>query len=165
MSAQATTTIDRQTPALFLDAVLSLAQTQLVGQLADETSVDGRTMGALGFSGALFAAAIAAKDVLGIFWWAPSLVLGAAALCCLAPTFGFGLDFRQGADLGPTAAVFYRTYRAEPLPVTREQLLSDLDRALSNNSRRLRAKQRALRAAVTILVLGLPISACLVGLS
>ncbi len=165
MSAQTTNATDRPTPALFLDAVLSLAQTQLVGQLADETSVDGRTMGALGFSGALFAAGIAAKDVLGMVWWAPSLVLGAAALCCLGPTLGFGLDFRQGTDLGPTAAAFYRTYRAEPLPATREQLLFDLDRALSNNSRRLHAKQRALRAAVTILVLGLPISACLVGLS
>jgi hypothetical protein len=36
-----------------LDASLSLAHTQLVGQLADETSLDARTMGTLGFIGAL----------------------------------------------------------------------------------------------------------------
>lgn len=39
--------------ASLLDAALSLARTQLVGQLVDETSVDGRMMGTLGFSGAL----------------------------------------------------------------------------------------------------------------
>lgn len=40
---------------LILAVVLSLAQTQIMGQLADETSLDGRTMGTLGFSGALLA--------------------------------------------------------------------------------------------------------------
>lgn len=63
------------------------------------------------------------------------------------------------------AAAFYRIYRTEPLSESRELLLSDLDRAFSNNARRLQAKERALRAAVAILLFGLPTSACFVGLS
>lgn len=51
-----------------LDASLGLAQTQLLGQLADETSIDGRAMGVLAFSGALLAADVAAKDTLGRWW-------------------------------------------------------------------------------------------------
>lgn len=148
-----------------MDAVLSLAQTQLVGQIVDETSVDGRTMGVLGFSGALLGIAVAAKGILGTFWWVPALVLGAAALCCLGPTLGLGLDSRQETDLGPQAAAFYQDYRAESLFRSRELLLSDLDRAYSSNACRLRAKERALHAAVVVLAAGLPLSACLVVLS
>ncbi len=116
-----------------LDAALSLARTQLVGQLADETSVDGRTMGTLGFSGALLAACLAVRNLLGAFWWMPLIVLGVAALCCLGPTLGLGIDFRRGTDLGPIADAFYLLYSAEPLARAREQLLSDLGRAFSNN--------------------------------
>jgi hypothetical protein len=148
-----------------LDAALSLAQTQLVGQLADETSVDGRTMGTLGFSGALLAAGLAAKGALGAFWWMPLVVLGTATLCCLGPTLGFGMDLARGTDLGPNADAFYRAYGAQPLVATCEQLLSDLDRALSNNARRYQAKQRALRVAVVTLAVGLPVSASVIGLS
>lgn len=36
-----------------LDATLAFSQTQLLAQIADETSLDGRTMGVLGFNGAL----------------------------------------------------------------------------------------------------------------
>lgn len=38
-----------------LDATLAFSQTQLLAQIADETSLDGRTMGVLGFNGALVA--------------------------------------------------------------------------------------------------------------
>jgi hypothetical protein len=68
-----------------LDASLALAQTQLVGQLADETSLDARSMGTLGFNGALLAADIAAKSLLGTFWWTPLVVIGLATACCLGP--------------------------------------------------------------------------------
>lgn len=71
-----------------LDASLALASTQLVGQLADETSLDARTMGTLGFAGALLAIAVAAKDVLGAAWWAPVVVIVCAVGCCLSPTLG-----------------------------------------------------------------------------
>jgi hypothetical protein len=71
---------EASTSANLLDAALSLARTQLIGQLADETSVDGRMVGTLGFSGALLAADLAAKGALGGFWWMPLPVLGVAAL-------------------------------------------------------------------------------------
>jgi len=148
-----------------LDAALSLAQTQVVGQLADETSVDGRTMGTLGFSGALLAADFAAKGILGMFWWTPMIVLGVATFCCLGPTLGIGIHFARGTDLGPNANAFYRGYKADPPQATREQLLSDLDQAFSSNARRLRAKERALRVAVTTLIVGLPLTVVLIGLS
>jgi hypothetical protein len=148
-----------------LDAALSLAQTQLVGQLADETSLDGRTMGTLGFSGALLAADLAAKSTLGVFWWTPLVVLSVATLCCLGPTLRVGVDFMRNTDLGPNADAFYLAYGRHPMLATREQLLADLGRAFSSNSRRLRAKERALRAAVVTLAVGLPLSAAVIGLS
>jgi hypothetical protein len=166
MSIHATNAYGEVPPSgLLLDAALSLVQTQLVGQLADETSVDSRTMGALGFSGALLAADLAAKGALGEFWWMPLPVLGVAAVCCLGPTLGLGVNFTRGTDLGPIADVVYRAYGAEPGPEACEQLLFDLCGAFSNNAYRLRAKGRALRLAVVILVFGLPVSAMFVGLS
>lgn len=166
MSTHATNAHGEMRPSvLLLDAALSLAQTQLVGQLADETSVDGRTMGTLGFSGALLAACLAVRSLLGAFWWMPLIVLGLAALCCLGPTLGLGIDFRRGTDLGPIADVFYLLYSAEPLVRAHEQLLSDLGEALTNNAHRLQAKERTLRVAVAILVIGLPLSAAFIGFS
>ncbi len=145
-------------PGPLLDAALSLAQTQLVGQLADETSVDGRTMGTLGFSGALLAADLVAGSVLGPLWWMPLVVLGAATLLCLGPMLGLAADLVCRTDLGPSANVFYRLYREESPQRSREQLLADLDRAFSSNTRRLRAKERVLRLAVVTLAVGLPLS-------
>jgi hypothetical protein len=150
---------------LLLDASLSLARTQLVGQLADETSVDGRTMGTFGFCGALLAADLAARSALGAFWWTLLLVLSVAALCCLGPTVGLGIDFARGTDLGPIANAVYRAYSAEPAFEACEQLLFDLYRAFSNNASRLRAKERALRLAAVVLVTGLPISTAFIALS
>lgn len=166
MSIHATNAHDEVNPSrLLLDAALSLAQTQLVGQLADETSIDGRTMGTLGFSGVLLAAALAAKDELGAFWWMPVVVLGLAVFCCLGPTLGLGVDLGLDTDLGPNANVLYRAYGAQPFLGPAEQLLSDLDQALSTNARRLQAKKRALRVAVVTLAVGFPVSATLIGLS
>jgi hypothetical protein len=149
---------------LLLETALSLAQTQLVGQLADETSVDGRTMGTLGFSGALLAFALAAKDALGALWWVPLLVLSTATLLCLVPTLRFGADSLHRTDLGPGAYIFYQLYNGEPPWRSRELLLSDLDEAFARNTRRLRMKERVLSLAVMTLAIGLPFSAVLIGL-
>jgi hypothetical protein len=46
------TTANDGNPELLGDS-LALARTQLAGQIADENSLDGRTMGTLGFNGAL----------------------------------------------------------------------------------------------------------------
>ena len=147
-----------------LDASLALARTQLVGQLTDETSLDGRTMGTLGFNGALLAADVAARGLLGAYWWAPLIAVGLATLCCLRPALAIGPNFARGTDFGPLADGFYRSFADEPSTVGREQMLDDLDKAFANNARRFAAKQRALRAALIILAVGLIAAALLIGL-
>lgn len=163
MSSPTPNIADQPAPLrLLLDDALSLAQAQLIGQVAEETSVDGRTMGTLGFSGALLAADLAANDVLGVFWWTPTIILGVAMLCCLSPTLMVGMHFMRGTDLGPNADSFYLTYGEIPALVAREQMLSDVGRAFSSNALRLRAKERALQAAVLTLAGGLPVSAAVI---
>jgi hypothetical protein len=92
MSIQATN-VHREpsSSSSLLDATLSLARTQLVAQLTDETSVDGRIMGTLGFSGALLAADLAAKGALG-----GVLVDAAAGLGCSGALL-FGADAWAGS--------------------------------------------------------------------
>jgi hypothetical protein len=57
------TTANDGNPELLGDS-LALARTQLAGQIADENSLDGRTMGTLGFNGALLAADLVARGLL-----------------------------------------------------------------------------------------------------
>ena len=146
-----------------LDASLALAHTQLVGQLADEASLDARTMGTLGFTGALLAVDIAAKDLLGAAWWTPLIALGLAAICCLSPTLGIGFGFARNTDLGPDPVAFCSTYDSRPASAAREQLLADLVAAFASNAQRLRAKQRALRTSLVVLAVGLTASMLIVG--
>lgn len=73
-------------------------------------------MGTLGFSGALLGADLAAKNALGAFWWMPLPILGFAALFCLGPTLGLGINLGRGTDLGPTADTVYRAYPVESAP-------------------------------------------------
>jgi len=148
-----------------LDASLALAQTQLVGQLADETGLDGRTMGTLGFNGALLAADIAARGLLGAYWWTPLVATGLATLCCLRSALAIGRYFARETDFGPPANTVYRTYTGRPSRAGQEQLLVDLDTAFANNARRFAAKRRALQAALIILAGGLSASALLIGLA
>jgi sulfur-carrier protein adenylyltransferase/sulfurtransferase len=61
-----------------LSATLDVAQAQLLAQIADETSLDGRTMGILAFHCALLAADVAAKELLGTWWWTPLVALSLA---------------------------------------------------------------------------------------
>jgi hypothetical protein len=145
-----------------LDASLSLAHTQLVGQLADETSVDARTMGNLGFTGALLAVDVAAKDLLGAAWWTPLIAIGLATACCLSPTLGIGFGFPRNTDLGPDPLASYSSYGSRPSRAARQQLLSELVAAFASNAQRLHAKKRALRASLVILVLGLVASTVIV---
>jgi hypothetical protein len=144
---------------------LALARTQLASQIADENSLDGRTMGTLGFNGALLAASLVARGLLGAYWWTPLIAIGLATLCCLRPALAFGLNFARVTDFGPRADRFYRTFAGEPSRVGREQMLEDLSRAVVHNGRRFTAKRRALQAALLILAFGLPVSALLIGLS
>ncbi len=142
-----------------LDASLSLAHTQLVGQLADETSLDARTMGTLGFAGALLAVDLAAKDLLGAAWWALLIAIGTAAVCCLRPALALGFDGVHDTDLGPDPVVFHAAFASRPPRVACEQLLTDLASAYARNVRRHHAKQRALRSALVARMLGVLASA------
>jgi hypothetical protein len=143
---------------------LALARTQLLGQLADETSLDGRTAGTLGFNGALLAAAIAARGVLGAYWWTPLLTVGMATLYCLRPALAIDQAFARNSDLGPLADEFYHAYIGQSSTLASEQMLNDLDKAFANNARRLEAKRRALRAALLTLAFGLSAATLLIGL-
>jgi hypothetical protein len=157
-------TADDGAQALLSDS-LALARTQLASQIADENSLDGRTMGTLGFNGALLAADVAARGLLGAYWWTPLIAIGLATLCCLRPALAFGLNFAHPTDFGPLANRFYRTFADGPSQVGREQMLDDLSKAVANNGRRFTAKRRALQAALIILALGLSAAALLIGLS
>jgi hypothetical protein len=144
---------------------LALAPTQLASQIADENSLDGRTMGTLGFNGALLAADLVAGGLLGPYWWTPLIAIVLATLCCLRPALAIGLNFARPTDIGPVADRFYRTYARGPSKVGREQMLDDLSKAVANNARRFTAKRRALQAALIVLALGLGAAALLIVLS
>jgi hypothetical protein len=144
-----------------LTASLALAQTQMLAQLADETSLDGRTMGVLAFNGALLAADVAAKDILGRWWWVPIVALGLATLICLRSVLN------KESDLGPLASTFYETYGAyegERSVEARKQLLSDLGAAFEENAQRVKTKTRTLRQALAILGVGLVVATLLITL-
>src|SRR6202140_2303750 len=87
-----------------LSATLEVSQTQLLAQIADETSLDSRTMGILAFNGALLAAAVAARNLLGTWWWTPLLALSLPTLMCLRSALA------KETDLGPLAITFYANY-------------------------------------------------------
>jgi hypothetical protein len=144
---------------------LALARTQLASQITDEASLDGRTMGTLGFNGALLAADLVARDLLGAYWWTPLIAIALATLCCLRPALAIGLNFARPTDIGPPADEFYSAFVDGPSTVGREQMLDDLSKAVANNARRFAAKRRALQAALIILAIGLSAAALLIGLA
>jgi hypothetical protein len=139
-----------------LDATLALSQTQLLAQIADETSLDGRTMGILGFNGALVAADIAAKGLLGSWWWMPLPFVLIATLLCARSVFA------KDTFLGPEALTFFANYGGQSSKLARETLLADLDVAYQSNSDRAREKTASLRGALTVLALGLAVSGSLI---
>jgi hypothetical protein len=145
-----------------LGASLSLAQTQIAAQLADETSVDARMMGTLGFSGALLAVDVPSRSLLGAAWWVLLIGLGLAIGACFRPA----LSVRRfaEADVGPPAGVFYSAFNGISLDAARQQLLADLVVAYERNADRIRLKRRALRTAVLILAIGLAATTSVVGL-
>ncbi|HUA75196.1 MAG TPA: hypothetical protein VL988_10610 [Solirubrobacteraceae bacterium] len=139
-----------------LHATLALSQTQLLAQIADETSLDGRTMGLLGFNGALLAADIAAKDVLGSWWWAPLPFVAITTTICARSMFG------KDTFLGPTALTFYTSYGGQSSILARKTLLADLDVAYKSNSSRAKQKADGLRWALLVLGCGLVLAASLI---
>jgi hypothetical protein len=142
--------------SVLLDTALTLSQTQILAQNQDEASLDGQVMGLVAFNGALVAADIAAKEVIGAYWWIPLLGIGLATLLCLV--LGFGMR----GDLGLKAATFYEHYGGQLAIPGREQLLADLDAAFDRNAARIRAKYIGVRCAEGLLLLGLILAALLI---
>jgi hypothetical protein len=122
-------------------------------------------MGTLGFNGALLAADLVARALLGPYWWTPLIAIAIATLCCLRPALAFGPNFARPTDFGPLADEFYSAFAGQPSRVGREQMLDDLGKAFANNARRFTAKRRALQAALIVLAFGLSAAALLIGLS
>lgn len=139
-----------------LDAALRLAETQLQLQIADEASVDGRTMGLLAFNGALVAADIAAKGLLDGDWWTILPAVGVSTVLCLRSSLA------KTSDVGVEAYQFFTRFGAGPSLDTREALLADLNIAFHNNARRVRVKTWSLRIALVSLTIGLVVAAFLI---
>lgn len=153
-----TTRVDESSDDELLDAALVLAQTQLLAQIADETSLDSRTMGILAFNGALLAADVAARGLLGTWWWMPLLALSLPTLMCLRSVLA------KETDLGPLAITFYASYGGQPSLAAREQLLADLGGAFEENASRVKSKTKRLRWTLGILVVGLIVAALMITL-
>ncbi len=116
--------------------------------MLDSDNVDGRSMGLLGLDGALTAADLAAKDVLGGGWWLPLPGLALSAAILLGLRRGLRLEY------GPSPRSLYDASLGQPtLRFAVHQLLSDLDDALRRNDRTLIRKERRLAFAVMAIVM------------
>jgi len=151
--ATGTTAADQD---LILVSALELGETQLLAQIADETSLDGRLMGILGFNGALLAADIAAKSILHFWWWSPLPFIAFASYRC------FAAIFQEETKLGPAALEFYAEYGGQNAREARAQLLSDLDASRRKNTERATEKSKVLKQALRILFAGLFIAGALI---
>src|SRR5271166_2054166 len=71
-----------------LDEALQLVRMQLLAQIADDGSLDVRATGIVGFNGALVAATIGAKNLLGTYWYAPLFPVGISIFILIVSLFG-----------------------------------------------------------------------------
>lgn len=139
-----------------LDATLALSQTQILAQVTDEASLDGRNMGLLAFNGALLGGTLAAKDLLGHYWWTPLIAVGLSSAPCLWSAF------KKTSAYGPRALKFFEQFGGQRSRAARSQLLADLGYAFEFNAARIRLKEVRLQAAVAVLAVGLLIAALLI---
>ncbi len=145
-------------PRPTLDAMLALSQTQILAQVMDEASLDSRTVGLLAFNGALLGGTLAAKSLLGHYWWVPLVVVGLATGPCLWSVF------EKTSAFGPSALVFYQEFGGTGPLKARTQLLADLDDTFKFNEGRVKWKTWRLRMSLTTLVIGLSVPAVLIAL-
>jgi hypothetical protein len=139
-----------------LNATLVLSQTQILAQVTDEASLDGRNMGLLAFNGALLGGTLAAKDLLGHYWWTPLLAVGLSSVPCLWSAF------KKTSAYGPRALKFFEEFGGQHSHAARSQLLADLGDAFEFNAARIRLKELRLQAALAILATGLSVAALLI---
>ena len=167
-----------ETRGVVADAALALVETQLLAQVADDASLDGRATGLIGFNGALLAAVIAAKEllVLGPLWPSPIGVIAAATLMLLRSLYGGRRrrdqrdhelqprPNREGVSVGVRADEFYEQYAEGPALDARERLLDDLALSFDKNSERIIRKRRWLQTATLFLIAGLAVAALVIDL-
>ncbi|MGN6373830.1 MAG: hypothetical protein ACTHM1_12730 [Solirubrobacteraceae bacterium] len=139
-----------------LDAMLAFSHTQILAQVTDEASLDSRTVGLLAFNGALLGGALAAKALLGYYWWMPLIAVGVSTGPCLWSVF------KKTSAFGPRALGFYEQFGAEGPLGSRTQLLSDLDDTFDFNAGRVKWKTWRLRFALATLVVGLGVVGLLI---
>lgn len=164
------------TRGVIADAALTLAETQLLAQVADDASLDGRATGLIGFNGALLAAVIAAKELVELGPYGPSPI-GVVVLATFMLLWGlYGgrrrLDRRDdhleaqsnrvGVSVGVRADKFYETYAEGPPLEARERLLDDLVLSFDKNSKRITRKRRWLQAGTLFLIVGLAASGSMI---
>jgi hypothetical protein len=138
-----------------LDAMLGLSQTQILAQVTDEASLDSRTVGLLAFNGALLGGTLAAKSLLGYYWWTPFIGVALSTLPCLWSVF------KKTSAFGPQALTFYKRFGADGL-TSRTQLLADLHDTFGFNAERVKWKTWRLRFAIAALIVGLIAAALLI---
>jgi hypothetical protein len=164
-----------ETRGIVADAALALVETQLLAQVADDASVDGRATGLIGFNGALLAAGVAVKELvaLGPLWPLPFFVVGISIFLLLWGLYGGpqSIDEQEGSEgghlhptpqpnragvsVGARANRFYEK-RAEGSPLdARERLLDDLVHSFDKNFLRITRKRLWLQLATLFLVVGL----------
>ena len=152
-----------------LETAILVAQTQLLAQVADDASLDGRSTGLVGFNAAIAAATIAAKEVLGTYWWTPLPSLLVSTLILVVTLFGrleSLLTKNEGAlDLGKTAATFFERFGGNPRLKALKQLLADLGAAFDANAKQIAAKRRRLQVSIGFLLAGLTVAAILIALN
>lgn len=136
-----------------VEALIGLAQLQLLVQTLDSDNADGRSTGLLGFVGALAAADLAARGVFGGSWWIPLPGLAFSAVVLLGLRRGLRLEF------GPSPRSLYDAYPGQPTARLGVQLLSDLDDARIRNDQALARKERRLALAVVSVVITIAYSA------
>ena len=141
-----------------LGALLDAARMELLVQSAGEASLDGQTMGILAFNGALLAADLAARDLLGRWWWTPLVALGLSTLVCL-----WSLLIRD-TDCGSPALKSYSHHGSWPSFAAKERLLGDLAGAYEGRAGRLEHKATRLRWTLGILIIGLVAAALMIAL-
>jgi hypothetical protein len=139
-----------------LMTALEIAQTQLLAQIADENSLDGRTTGVLAFNGALLAADVAARGLLGGWWWTTLVALGSPILLCLRSILA------DEADLGPPPSTFYSGYGSMSSVSAKEQLLADFSGAFERNAKRIKRKTQRLRWTLGTLVVGMTVAVLII---
>jgi hypothetical protein len=150
-----------ETKGAIAGAAIALAETQLLAQVADDASLDGRTTGLIGLNGALLVADFAIKGELGTLWFLPLIVV-AASTAMLIPTL-FGPD-RRGSDVATRAALFYETKATVKVIRGLELLLAELNKAFDFNKARLERKRKRLQSALIVLLGGLVIAGVLIPL-